>query len=167
MKYFFFFIITSFFYIFYQGLKKDPTIIPSNILTKEIPKFSIKSFKGSTMSSEDLQKSEVKILNFFASWCPPCRVEHKQLLELSKNTAVYGIAKKNSLEDLSKYLKELGNPYTKIGIDTYGEASIEWGVYGLPETFIIDREGIVKYKHVGPLMKKDKKDIEIILKQLK
>ena len=167
MKYLIFIIVAFFFLVFYQGLKDDPSIIPSNLLTKEIPNFSINSFSGSSLSSKDLRETEVKILNFFASWCPPCRVEHKQLLELSKDTKVYGIAKKNKQEDLSKYLNELGNPYSKIGMDTYGEASIEWGVYGLPETFIIDGKGIVKYKHVGPLMKNDKKKIENILKQLK
>ena len=167
MKYLIFIIVAFFFLVFYQGLKDDPSIIPSNLLTKEIPNFSINSFSGSSLSSKDLREREVKILNFFASWCPPCRVEHKQLIELSKDTKIYGIAKKNKQEDLSKYLNELGNPYSKIGMDTYGEASIEWGVYGLPETFIIDGKGIVKYKHVGPLMKKDKKKIENILKQLK
>ena len=167
MKYLIFIIVAFFFLVFYQGLKDDPSFIPSNLLTKEIPNFSINSFSGSSLASKDLLEREVKILNFFASWCPPCRVEHKQLLELSKDTKIYGIAKKNKHEDLSKYLKELGNPYSKIGMDTYGEASIEWGVYGLPETFIIDGKGIVKYKHVGPLMKKDKKKIENILKQLK
>ena len=88
------------------------------------------------MTNYDLYKSEIKIINFFASWCPPCQIEHEQLMHLSKKNSVFGIAKKNKLDELSSWLKRLGNPYTKIGMDLEGDVSIDWGVYGLPETFI-------------------------------
>ena len=93
-------------------------------------------------------------MNFFASWCPPCRIEHPQLLKLSNNTPVFGIAKKNNKKDLLPWLEELGSPYEVIGMDHNGLESINWGVYGLPETFII-QDGLVKYRHVGPIMKRD------------
>ncbi len=166
MRYFLIVIFIFILVIFYKGLKKDPTVIPSNLLSKEIPEFSISSFSGSTLKTKDLRDNKVKIVNFFASWCPPCKIEHNQLLELSKKIPVYGIAKKNTHDDLSKWFENNGNPYTRVGMDTNGEASIEWGVYGLPETFIIDKGGIVKYKHVGPLMKRDQEHIEKIIKKL-
>ena len=167
MRILFLFIFIFFIYIFYEGLKKDPTKIPSNLISKKIPEFSIKSFKNYEMSNTDLSKNEIKIVNFFASWCPPCQVEHQQLVSLSKIIPVYGIAKKNQLNDLSLWLKRLGNPYKKIGMDYDGIASIEWGVYGLPETFIVDENGVIKYKHVGPILKKDLIEIQSVIKNLK
>ena len=93
-------------------------------------------------------------MNFFASWCPPCKIEHPQLLQLSNIVPVFGIAKKNKKKDLLPWLEELGSPYEVIGMDHNGLQSINWGVYGLPETFII-QDGLVKYRHVGPIMKRD------------
>ncbi len=156
-----------FFFIFYEGLKKDPKEIPSNLISKKIPEFNLKGFNSSEMTNYDLYKSEIKIINFFASWCPPCQIEHEQLMHLSKKNSVFGIAKKNQLDELSSWLKRLGNPYTKIGMDLEGDVSIDWGVYGLPETFIVDEEGIIKYKHVGPIMKRDLKELESVIKNLR
>ena len=156
-----------FFFIFYEGLKKDPKEIPSNLISKKIPEFNLKGFNSSEMTNYDLYKSEIKIINFFASWCPPCQIEHEQLMHLSKKNSVFGIAKKNKLDELSSWLKRLGNPYTKIGMDLEGDVSIDWGVYGLPETFIVDEEGIIKYKHVGPIMKRDLKELESVIKNLR
>ena len=165
MKFFFTLIFLLFTFILYEGLKKDPSNIPSNLISKEIPEFSIKTFSNSYLSDFELKNDNVAIINFFASWCPPCRVEHEQLLKLSGDIPIYGIAKKNKKQDLSKWLEELGNPYKKIGMDETGLLSIEWGVYGIPETFIVDN-GLVKYRHVGPIMLRDLETIKKIANNL-
>ena len=154
MKYIFLIIFFFSIYILYEGLQKDPNFVPSNLISKEIPEFSIKSLEGEKFTNLDLENKEVVVLNFFASWCPPCRIEHPQLLKLSNNTPVFGIAKKNKKKDLLPWLDELGSPYEIIGMDYNGLQSINWGVYGLPETFII-KQGLIKYRHVGPIMKRD------------
>ena len=148
-------------FIFYEGLKKDPKKLPSNLIDSEIPKFEIPKYnKNINFTQEEiLDDKEVKIINFFASWCPPCQVEHKQILELSNYFDVYGIAKKNKKIELDKWFSKFRNPYKTIGLDFDGMTSIDWGVYGLPETFIIDKNGLIIYKHVGPVLEKD---IEII-----
>tara|TARA_B100000963_G_scaffold357482_1_gene379817 strand:- start:207 stop:710 length:504 start_codon:yes stop_codon:yes gene_type:complete len=167
MRFLFLIFFCFFFFIFYEGLKKDPSKIPSNLISKNIPEFKLKSFDNAFMTNDDLYENEIKIINFFASWCPPCQVEHKQLIHLSNKYSVFGIAKKNKLKDLSSWLKKLGNPYKKIGMDLEGIVSIDWGVYGLPETFIVDAKGIIKYRHVGPIMKRDLKEIETVISNLR
>ncbi len=166
MKYIFSIIFVFCIYIFYKGLQKDPHLIPSNLISKSIPEFSVESLKGSDLSHLDLMTKDVVILNFFASWCPPCKVEHPQLLKISEEILVYGIAKKNKENDLVLWLEKLGSPYKKIGMDHDGLLSINWGVYGLPETFIIS-EGLVKYRHLGPIMDKDLEIFYNITKSLK
>jgi cytochrome c biogenesis protein CcmG/thiol:disulfide interchange protein DsbE len=95
----------------------------------------------------------VTLVNFFASWCLPCRVEHPILTELVKRDGarLVGINYKNEPEEARAWLAELGDPYALIGADTTGRAAIEWGVYGLPETFIVDKGGRIRYRHVGPI----------------
>ena len=155
-------------FVFIQGLKKDPTIIPSNLISRKFPEFQLKPLKNyDVLSQKDLQKKEIKIVNFFASWCPPCKVEHPQLIELSKSFNLYGIAKKDKHQELLPWLEELGNPFKKIGLDNQGMVSIEWGVYGLPETFVVDDSGVIIYKHIGPVMKKDVIEIKSLIKKLK
>ncbi|MBC11202.1 MAG: DsbE family thiol:disulfide interchange protein [Rickettsiales bacterium] len=155
-------------FVFIQGLKKDPTIIPSNLISRKFPEFQVKPLKNyDVLSQKDLQKKEIKIVNFFASWCPPCKVEHPQLIELSKSFNLYGIAKKDKPQQLLTWLEELGNPFKKVGLDNEGMVSIEWGVYGLPETFIVDDSGVIIYKHIGPVMKKDVIEIKSLIKKLK
>jgi len=155
-------------FVFIQGLKKDPTIIPSNLISRKFPEFQLKPLKNyDLLSQKDLQKKEIKIVNFFASWCPPCKVEHPQLIELSKSFNLYGIAKKDKPQQLLTWLEELGNPFKKVGLDNEGMVSIEWGVYGLPETFIVDDSGVIIYKHIGPVMKEDVIEIKSLIKKLK
>ena len=155
-------------FIFIQGLKKDPTIIPSNLISRKFPEFQLKPLKNyDVLTQKDLQKKEIKIINFFASWCPPCKVEHPQLIELSKSFNLYGIAKKDKPQQLLTWLEELGNPFKKVGLDNEGMVSIEWGVYGLPETFVVDDSGVIIYKHIGPVMKKDVIEIKSLIKKLK
>ena len=155
-------------FVFIQGLKKDPTIIPSNLISRKFPEFQLKPLKNyDVLSQKDLQKKEIKIVNFFASWCPPCKVEHPQLIELSKSVNLYGIAKKDKPQELLTWLEELGNPFKKVGLDNEGMVSIEWGVYGLPETFVVDDSGVIIYKHIGPVMKKDVIEIKSLIEKLK
>jgi len=152
MKYFIIVVIfLSTFILFYKGLKNDPKVVPSNLISKDVPNFSLKDFHGKTFTDQDLLYKDIKIVNFFASWCPPCKIEHKHLVNLSKNYDIYGIVKKDKLENIKSWFKEKGNPYKKIGFDNDGLTSIEWGVYGLPETFIINKSGQIIYRHVGPI----------------
>tara|TARA_B100001057_G_scaffold392750_1_gene401472 strand:+ start:453 stop:905 length:453 start_codon:yes stop_codon:yes gene_type:complete len=147
-----------------MGLNKDPSLIPSNLIEKEVPKFTLKKsdlFKP--FARKDLLKDNKKIVNFFASWCPPCKVEHPNLLKLSKEVKIYGIAKKDNDEEIQKWFRKSGNPFEKIGLDLDGTAAINWGVYGLPESFLIDEKGFIIYKHVGPIMEKDVLKINKIL----
>lgn len=167
MRYFFISLVIFSFYIFYEALKKDPREIPSNLISQEIPIFSLSSLDGTNITDNELKNNNIKIVNFFASWCPPCRVEHKQLSVLSEQVQIIGIAKKNKAEDLLPWLQKLGNPYEKIGMDHKGIVSIDWGVYGIPETFIIDNNGVIKYKHVGPIMENDLKKIRMIINEIK
>jgi DsbE subfamily thiol:disulfide oxidoreductase len=137
-------------FLFYEGLKTDPSLVPSNLISKKVPVFELQKLNNyKLLTPRDLQnKEQLKIVNFFASWCPPCKVEHPQLMELANNYKIYGIAKKDNGENVIKWLKVNGNPFTKIGLDKDGISSIEWGVYGLPETFLIDTEGNIIYRHV-------------------
>ena len=169
MKYFILIIfLLSSAYIFYEGLRDDPTYIPSNLISKEIPEFKIESIKQyESFSSADLKSDEIKVVNFFASWCPPCKVEHPQLKKLSEKYKLYGIAKKDEIRNLTKWLDDLGNPFVKIGLDKNGMTSIDWGVYGLPETFLIDHKGMIIHKHVGPIMKKDLEYINKLITNVK
>jgi cytochrome c biogenesis protein CcmG, thiol:disulfide interchange protein DsbE len=98
-------------------------------------------------------QGEVTVVNVFASWCIPCRDEHPLLVELRERTGVrlYGINQKDAPENAAAFLAELGNPYERIGADRDGRVSIDWGVYGVPETFVVDPRGTIVFKHVGPL----------------
>ena len=151
------------FLLFFEGLKNDPKIIPSNLISKEIPKFKLSSLDDKSLEDSDLRTKDLKLVNFFASWCPPCKVEHKNLIELSQRLKVFGIAKKDSVKNIKNWFSQMGNPYTKIGFDHDGMVSINWGVYGLPETFIINEDQKIIYRHVGAITKKDMKKIKLIL----
>ena len=107
MKYFLFCVFFFCIYILYEGLQKDPNLVPSNLISKEIPEFSIESLQGKNFTNVDLENKEVVILNFFASWCPPCKIEHPQLLQLSNIIPVFGIAKKNKKKIYSHGWKNL------------------------------------------------------------
>ena len=136
---------------------RDPRLLPSTLIDKPAPQFSLPAIEGFTkqapgLSTKDLA-GKVTVINFFASWCVPCRVEHPVLMRIAAQNLVplYGVNYKNKTKDATDWLEELGNPYERIGQDITGRAGIEWGVYGLPETYIIDKEGRIRYRHVGPL----------------
>lgn len=136
------------------GLTLDPREVPSPLIGKPVPKFSLPAVQGRTLglSSTDL-KGEVSLVNVFASWCTACRAEHPLLMELKQKGVVpiHGLNYKDRPEDAAKWLDDLGDPYTRTGADLNGRVAIDWGVYGVPETFVIDREGRIAYKQIGPI----------------
>ena len=143
----------------FRGLYLDPRKLPSALIDKPVPSFELPPIEGRDnggFSAADLSGEGVKLVNIFASWCVPCRVEHPLINALAEEgIPVYGINYKDAPADAERWLDKLGDPYTAIGSDIDGRVGIEWGVYGVPETFVIDAEGTIRYKHVGPLQQRD------------
>lgn len=140
--------------IFAIGLQYDPRVLPSALIDKPLPAFDLPSLRPDQpgLATADLV-GQVTLLNVFASWCVPCRVEHPLLTRLSETGAVrvVGINYKDKPEDARAWLEQLGDPYDRIGADRDGRTGIDLGVYGVPETFVIDATGTIRFKHVGPL----------------
>ena len=136
------------------GLTMNPRDIPSPLIGKPVPNFSLPPVKGRSLglASADLKK-QVSLVNVFASWCVACREEHPVLLDLARKGVVpiHGLNYKDKPNDAQAWLDELGDPYTRTGADIDGRAAIDWGVYGVPETFVVDRNGIIAYKQIGPI----------------
>jgi cytochrome c biogenesis protein CcmG/thiol:disulfide interchange protein DsbE len=136
------------------GLTLDPRALPSPLIGKPVPEFALPPVKGRTLglSGGDL-KGDVSLVNVFASWCTACREEHPLFMRL-KGTGfvpIHGLNYKDRPEDAEQWLADLGDPYTRTGADRDGQVGIDWGVYGVPETFVIDRHGRIAYKHIGPV----------------
>ena len=133
--------------------------IPSALIDKPIPEFDLPPVEGTELglASGNLRDGQFSLVNIFASWCGPCRVEHPLLMELAaKGTLpIHGINYKDAPEDASRWLARYGNPYTRAGADLDGRVGIDWGVYGVPETFVIDETGRIVYKHIGVLSQSD------------
>lgn len=125
---------------------------PFPLLDEPAPAFALPSLGGGTFNPAE---GEYLIVNFFASWCAPCLVEHPQLAELAGQYPLAGIAYKDDLADLQKWLDEHGNIFADIGLDHSGEAGLAWGLSGVPETFVIDKSGRLRYRHRGPLLATD------------
>lgn len=136
------------------GLTRDPGNLPSTLIGKAVPDFALPPVKGRTLglSSTDL-KGEVSLVNVFASWCVACREEHPLFMTLAARGAVplNGLNYKDQPNDAVKWLDSLGDPYTRTGADISGRVAIDWGVYGVPETFVVGADGRVAYKHIGPV----------------
>jgi cytochrome c biogenesis protein CcmG/thiol:disulfide interchange protein DsbE len=133
----------------------DPSVVPSALVGQPAPPFELPPLEGAGVpgfSRADLD-GQVTVVNIFASWCGPCRVEHPQLVALAadERIRVVGIDYKDQPANALRFLSELGNPYAAIGVDTRGRAAIDWGVYGVPETFVVDRAGVIRFKFIGPL----------------
>jgi cytochrome c biogenesis protein CcmG/thiol:disulfide interchange protein DsbE len=139
---------------------EDPSQIPSVLVGKTAPDFSLPALDGlardgtpiSGVSTETLQ-GKVSLVNVFASWCAPCREEHPLLTRLAGDTRiqVLGINYKDIPENARRFLGELGNPYAAVGVDDSGRTAIDWGVYGVPETFLVGPDGVIRRKFIGPL----------------
>lgn len=138
------------------GLTRDSRLLPSTLIDKPAPEFALEPLlsNGKGLATADL-KGQVSLVNVFASWCVPCRAEHPTLMRVAKEHAVpiYGINWKDKRADATAWLDELGDPYARIGYDPDNKAGVEWGVYGAPETYVIDRDGRVRFKHVGPIFR--------------
>lgn len=140
--------------LFGWGLFSEGDDLPSALIDKPVPEFALAPVLGREegLSTQDLI-GHVSLVNVFASWCVPCRAEHPLFMELSATGEVplYGINYKDPPEQARAWLDELGDPYTRIGADINGRAGIEWGVYGVPETYVITSDGAIAYRHVGPI----------------
>jgi cytochrome c biogenesis protein CcmG, thiol:disulfide interchange protein DsbE len=144
------------------GLTRDPGVLPSALLDRPVPAFELPPIEGrggDGLSSQDLA-GDVALVNVFASWCVPCRAEHPVLMGLAeRGVPIYGINYKDRPEPASAWLAELGDPFRRIGADRDGRVSIDWGVYGVPETFVIGPDGRIRHKFVGPLQPRDVEEI--------
>lgn len=138
------------------GLGKDPSELPSALIDKPVPEFELPPLLEDTpgMATADFG-GEVVMVNVFASWCVPCRVEHPLITQLADEgiLPVFGLNYKDEKADASAWLEELGNSYARIGWDLSGRVGIDWGVYGVPETYIIGKQGRIRYKYVGPIFR--------------
>lgn len=137
-----------------QTGKHDPRAIPSPLIGKPAPVFALPAPAG--LSGDDKPydyKGKVTVVNVFASWCIPCVAEHPYLTGLAqdKTLSVIGINYKDKDADAAAWLARHGNPYLRVGADRDGRVAVDWGVYGVPETFIVDKAGVIRFKHVGPL----------------
>ena len=139
------------------GLTLNPREIPSPLIGKAVPQFELPPVRGRKLglATADL-KGEVSIVNVFASWCVSCKEEHPVFMQMQRERLVpiHGLNYKDRPDDAQKWLDDMGDPYTRTGADIDGRVAIEWGVYGVPETFVIDREGKIAYKHIGPVTPK-------------
>lgn len=141
--------------VFALSIDRDPALVRSVLIDKpaptvalpEVPELGVPGFDGAAL------KGEVTLVNVFASWCVPCRDEHPLLVDLKQSTGVrlFGINQADAPENARAFLQELGNPYDAVGADRDRRVSIDWGVYGVPETFVVDGQGVITFKHVGPL----------------
>jgi cytochrome c biogenesis protein CcmG/thiol:disulfide interchange protein DsbE len=136
------------------GLRLDPREVPSPLIDKPAPAFSLARLDNAGQSiSKDSLRGKVWMLNVWASWCVACRQEHPLLVEFSRKKLlpVYGLNYKDTRPNGQRWLANFGNPYEASLFDEDGRVGIDFGVYGVPETFVIDREGIIRFKHIGPL----------------
>ncbi|WP_421761883.1 DsbE family thiol:disulfide interchange protein [Devosia sp.] len=141
--------------VFALNMDRDPSLIRSVLINKPAPQFDMIAVAGTGKDGFDTSSltGEVTVVNVFASWCIPCRDEHPLLKALKAESGVrlFGINQKDAPENAAAFLAELGNPYDRIGADPTNRVSIDWGVYGVPETFVVNAKGVITFKHVGPI----------------
>ncbi len=151
-------------------IKGDPRKIPSVLIGKPVPQFSLPALKDAVrfdgrpvpaLASDHLKGGDIKMVNFFASWCVACRDEHPFIMQLARQNVmpIFGIAYKDAPEKSLAWLNDLGNPYERIGVDLKGRVGIDFGVYGIPETFFINADGVIIYKFIGPLSPKSWQEV--------
>lgn len=140
--------------LFFIGLKtNNEGGQTSTLIGKKTPQFNLEQLGDYISPTDtDLQTHQVKLVNFWASWCAPCRAEHPNLEQLNnQGVTIFGVNYKDVPDQAIRFLEELGNPYQKLGTDRNGRVAINWGVYGIPETFVIDNNGIVRLRWAGPV----------------
>ena len=136
--------------------RDDPQAIPSALIGQQAPAVPATTLPGETqLTDADLRKGEVTVVNFWASWCPPCRAEHPTLVELAKQMPVYGIDLRDTDANALSFLEQDGDPFAAIATDPKGRGAIDWGVTAPPETIIVDGEGRILYRFAGPLVRED------------
>lgn len=144
-------------FFLWRGLSLNPREVPSPLIGKPVPAFSVPLLSDSSkvLSSTEL-RGKVYLLNVWGSWCVSCREEHPVLVELAKKGAIpiYGLNWKDKHEDAVTWLARFGDPYVASGVDRDGKVAIDFGVYGAPETYLVDREGVIRFKQTGPLTRK-------------
>jgi cytochrome c biogenesis protein CcmG/thiol:disulfide interchange protein DsbE len=151
------FLCVAAYFVLALNPNRDPSLLPSALIDKPAPHFALAGFAGDPGLKLDSFKGQLVLVNFFASWCEPCREEHDVLMHFAaqSKTPLYGIAYKDKPEDAQNFLKEYGDPYRSVGLDESGRTAIDFGVYGVPETYVIDREGRIRLRFVGPLTEND------------
>ena len=152
--------------IFYISLNRDTSYNTSSLINKELPEFEISFFNEKKFyKNNDLKKNNYTLINFWASWCAPCRTEHPILMKLSqeKNLKIFGVNFKDKKIHADQFLKELGNPYAFIGKDINGKQSVRFGIYGIPESILINKNLLIMKKFVGPLTSDDLSQIVEII----
>lgn len=142
--------------LLWRGLAGNPSEVPSALIGRPVPEMSLPAIEGIRVPSFDatsLRIGSVTVVNVWASWCGPCRSEHPLLQELAKRSDIrlFGINYKDEPENARRFLGTLGQPFAAIGADREGRAAVDWGVYGVPETFIVDGAGLIRYKWVGAI----------------
>ena len=155
--------------IFYISLTRDTNYNTSSLINKETPEFKIISFDDSNFfTRDDIKKYDYTLINFWASWCAPCRIEHPILMKLSqkKNLMLIGVNFKDKELQAKTFLSELGNPYDLLAKDKNGKNSVKFGIYGIPESILINKELVIIQKFVGPLSVDDFNNINKIIEQL-
>jgi len=144
--------------LFAWGLTRDPRVLPSALIGKVVPGFTLPPVQGRTLglASTDLT-GQVSLVNVFASWCTACRLEHPVFMRLAARGIVplHGLNYKDKPADAAAWLDGMGDSYTRTGADLDGRVAIDWGVYGVPETYVVDRQGRIAHRHVGPVTGED------------
>ena len=155
--------------VFYNSLNRETNYSTDYLVGNKLEKINLKSFDDDKIyTSEDFKKSRYTLINFWASWCAPCRIEHPYLMQLSKekNLKILGVNFKDKKINALKFLNDLGNPYYYLTTDSNGKQSVTFGIYGIPESILINSELIVIKKFIGPLNEQDLNDIKETIKSL-
>ena len=148
--------------VFYYGLKTEKIYQTKDLVGKSILKIDLKLLNDEKIfNTEELSKNDFTLINFWASWCGPCRKEHKHLMNLSKNIKILGINLKDEKSQLNKFINKMGNPYYLIASDYDGKKAVHFGVYGIPETILVKKDLTIIKKYIGPI---DSKDVKKILR---
>ena len=155
--------------VFFVSLNKNPNYDTKNLTGKEIINIKLKSFENNEVfTNKDFSDNEYTLINFWASWCAPCRIEHPNLMELSKEQSIkiLGVNFKDRKANALKFLEDLGNPYDYLVKDVNGKQSVNFGIYGIPESILLNNQFVVIKKFIGPLNMDDLEDIKRIISVL-